>query len=72
MTGGNTPLYAATQDRFEFVRELYERHPESVQVTRKFGRWHHHVNYDQFKQKLQRKHAAPAGVNEYGMRLYKK
>jgi len=72
MTGGNTPLYAATQDRFEFVRELYEHHPKSVQVTRKFGRWHHHVNYDQFKQKLQRKHAAPAGVNEYGMRLYKK
>lgn len=50
MKGGNTDdLYANTDDRLEFAQSLVDQHPDVVQVTRKFGRWHHQVDYRPFK-----------------------
>lgn len=70
MKGGNTEeLYAKTQQRLEFVESLKNQHPEHVKITKKYGRWHHHVNYDGFRQQLKLKSDIniPDGVNEFGL-----
>jgi hypothetical protein len=76
MKGGNTDeLYrkdAAFDGRLEMARSLQRQHPDVVKVTRKWGRWQHHVDYRPFKgNKLIRKPGVvvPEGVNDYGMRL---
>jgi hypothetical protein len=73
MKGGNTEeLYAATDDRREFAESLRDQHPDVVRVTRKFGRWHHHVNYKPFKNNklvLRDEIEIPEGINNYGMVL---
>ena len=69
--GGNTDeLYKLTDNRREFAESLKEQHPDVVDVTWKFGRWHHQVNYKPFKKnKLIKKQGIriPKGVNNYGM-----
>ena len=57
MKGGNTEeVYGDTDNRLEFAESLREQHPDVVEVTKKFGRWHHQVNYKPFKRnKLIRK-----------------
>ena len=73
MKGGNTDeIYGKTDDRKEFAESLATQHPDVAKVTKKFGRWHHHVDYSQFK----RNELQPAddlkvdkGVNNYGMKL---
>lgn len=73
MKGGNTDtIYNTGDQRKEFAESLKEQHPDVVDVTWKFGRWHHQVNYTPFKKnKLRRKPGLllPEGVNEYGMKL---
>ena len=72
MKGGNTDLYNKTNNRKEFAESLQKQHPEIVQVVKKFGRWHHHVDYSGFSQnKLEKKLGLeiPKGINNYGMKL---
>lgn len=75
MKGGNTDsVYADTDNRLEFAQSLVDQHPDVARVTKKFGRWHHHVNYKPFKQnKLRLKEGivVPKGVENYGMKLVK-
>jgi len=53
MSGGNTgDIYGATNDRLEFAESLASQHPDCVKVVRKFGRWHHQVDYRRFKRNL--------------------
>lgn len=69
--GGNTDeLYKHTDNRKEFAESLKEQHPDVVEVTWKFNRWHHYVNYKPFKKnKLIKKQGIEIskGVNNYGM-----
>ena len=72
--GGNEDIYNETNDRKEFAESLQRQHPDVVKVTRKFNRWHHHVNYKPFKNnKLIRvdnyNDIVNDGVNNYGMKL---
>lgn len=71
--GGNTEeVYENGDARLEFAKSLQEQHPDIVKVTWKFNRWHHHVNYDCFKNnKLIKKPniVIPEGINNYGMKL---
>ena len=54
MKGGNTDnVYTDDDNRFLFADSLRQKHPDIVRVTKKFGRYHHQVNYKIFKQKLQ-------------------
>jgi hypothetical protein len=72
MGGGNEEIYAETDQRLEFAKSLQVQHPDVVKITKKFGRWHHHVDYRDFKRnKLQRKPSKTPcrGVNNYGMVL---
>jgi hypothetical protein len=50
MKGGNTEeVYKSGQDRKAFVQSLINQHPDCVEMTWKFGRWHHNVDYSRFK-----------------------
>jgi hypothetical protein len=76
MAGGNTDeLYrrdGSFDGRLEMARSLQRQHPDVVTVTRKWGRWQHHVDYRPFRgNKLIRRPDAviPDGPDEYGMRL---
>lgn len=69
--GGNTDeVYKQTNNRKEFAESLKNQHPDIVEVTWKFNRWHHHVNYKPFqKNKLIKKQNLfiKDGINNYGM-----
>ena len=75
MKGGNTEeLYHKTNQRLEFVQSLKDQHPKYVKITKKYGRWHHHVEYSGFRQKLKLKPEIniPDQVNEFGILPNKK
>ena len=72
--GGMTPYYQ-DDGRWKMAEELRRKHPDVVKVTRKWGRWQHHVDYRPFKRnKLIRKPDVeiPQGVDNYGMKLVDK
>jgi hypothetical protein len=73
MAGGNTDsVYAETDNRLEFAQSLVDQHPDVVTLTKKFGRWHHQVNYKPFRgTKLIYKDGITVerGINNYGMVL---
>lgn len=62
MKGGNTDnVYTDGDNRMKFAKALQELHPDVARVTKKFGRWHHQVNYKPFKKnKLIRKTIPPS------------
>jgi len=69
--GGMTPHYQ-DDGRYKMALELFRKHPDVTKITRKWGRWQHHVDYRLFKaNKLIRKPGIeiPQGVNNYGMKL---
>jgi len=76
MKGGNTDsVYAETDNRLEFAQSLVNQHPDVAKVTKKFGRWHHQVNYKPFKKnilKFRDNYVSKYGVNNYGMILNQK
>ncbi len=54
MKGGNTTeVYkygeAGFDNRFKFAESLRQAHPDVVEVTQKWGRYHHHVDYSRFQ-----------------------
>ena len=71
--GGNTDsIYNNNSNRLDFAESLKEQHPDVVDVTWKFNRWHHHVNYRPFKKnmlKLKDGVVVPKVINEFGMEL---
>jgi hypothetical protein len=76
MKGGNTDeLYkqdASFDGRLEMARSLQRQHPDVVKITRKWGRYQHHVDYRPFRSnRLIRKPdlVISDAINEYGMKL---
>jgi hypothetical protein len=74
--GGNTnTIYNTGDERFQFAQSLADQHPDIVKVVRRYDRWHHQVDYKQFKNnKLIKKKdlIIPNRVNNYGMVLMNK
>ena len=72
-TGGNTEdLYFIEDGRLKMAKSLEEQHPDVTKVTRKWGRWQHHVDYRPFRfNKLNKIKGLdiPDQVNNYGMKL---
>ena len=69
--GGLTEKYAA-EGRLKPSQELQAKHPDVTRIVKRWGRWHHFVDYRPFKNnKLIRKSAAShaAKTNDYGMKL---
>jgi hypothetical protein len=51
---------------------LVDMHPDVARVVWRYGRWHHYVDYSQFKKnelRYKKKIVVPEGINNYGMRL---
>lgn len=53
MKGGNTEeIYKYGEgeydNRYAFAKSLYDQHPDVVNITKKWGRYHHHVDYTKF------------------------
>jgi len=73
MKGGNTDsVYIDGDNRLKFAKSLRDQHPDIVKVTKKYGRWHHQVDYRPFKNnKLIKKPGLviPDRINNYGMVL---
>ena len=76
MKGGNTGnVYNTGDHRKAFAESLKEQHPDCVDVTWKFNRWHHQVDYSRFKknQLIMKLGVTKIPVdNNYGMELKKK
>jgi len=50
MKGGNTDdLYNNGDERWDFANSLKEKHPDCVEVIRRFNRWHHLIHYNKIK-----------------------
>tara|TARA_R100001163_G_C5041146_1_gene179266 strand:+ start:300 stop:1148 length:849 start_codon:yes stop_codon:yes gene_type:complete len=48
--GGNTDsIYNQDDNRLAFAESLQKQHPDCVKVTKKFGRFHHQVDYKKFQ-----------------------
>lgn len=60
MSGGNTDELYAGDGRLAMAESLRDQHPDVVTITRKWGRWQHHVDYSHFKRNalLPRREAA--------------
>jgi hypothetical protein len=75
--GGNTEEVYKVGDesnfdnRREFAESLKAQHPDVVEITKKWDRWHHQVDYTGFRQKLKLKQGIeiPKGENNYGIVL---
>jgi hypothetical protein len=70
--GGNTDELYQGDGRLEMARSLQRQHPDVVKITRKWGRWQHHVDYRPFSGNrliLRRGVTIEPGVNNYGMTL---
>lgn len=75
MAGGNTDnVYIKNDYRMGFAKSLKEQHPDCVDIVWKFGRFHHNVNYQQFKNNrlILKDGITPfPAKNEYGLKLIK-
>lgn len=74
MKGGNTDnVYIDGDKRRTFAEALKEQHPDVTEVVWRYNRWHHHVDYSQFNQKLEFRddYVKKSGVNEMGMKMVK-
>lgn len=73
LKGGNTDtVYGVNDHRRSFAESLKEQHPDVTEVTWKFDRWHHHVDYSGFKRNplYLRPNVTPTkGTSDYGLKL---
>jgi len=79
MKGGNTEalylLDGQADGRLLMAQSLQQQHPDVVKITRKWGRWQHHVDYRPFKGNTPRLRPGvviPDEPNNYGMVLRKR
>ncbi len=75
LKGGNSDEFYFKEGTLEKSRMQVQVHPDVSKLVKKFGRWHHRVNYMPFqKMKLRRKkdYEAMLGKNDYGQKLVKR
>jgi hypothetical protein len=73
MKGGNTAAFYAAEGTLPKSKMLVEMHPDVTKLVKRYGRWHHHVDYSYFKDhnKLIRDPSVivQPGTNNYGLEL---
>lgn len=72
MSGGNEQIYDESNDRKIFAESLQKQHPDIVEVVRRYGRFHHEVDYSGFEKNLLIKKSGlniQEGINNYNMTL---
>lgn len=73
--GGNTEEFYEKEGTLNKSQMLVDMHPDITKLTKKFNRWHHHVNYNVFKTNLlikKNEFKNIKGINNYGMKLIEK
>lgn len=72
--GGNTEAFYSKEGTMPKSQMQVTMHPDVSRLVWKFGRWHHYVDYSQFKNNkliLKKDVIIPEEPNEYGMKLLK-
>ena len=72
LKGGNTDAFYAREGTLPKSQMLVREHPDVARLIKRWGRWHHYVDYRPFtRNRLRRKLGLeiPDGVNEYEMQL---
>lgn len=75
MGGGNTAEFYEGEGTLNKSQMLVDMHPDVTKLTKKFNRWHHHVDYKPFKGnilKFKDDYIKKYGINDFGMVLVKK
>lgn len=70
MKGGNTDELYQGDGRLKMAQSLVEQHPDVTEISFKWGRYQHHVDYRPFRNNrlvLRDDAAVPHDANEYGM-----
>lgn len=70
--GGNTDEFYLEEGTLPKSKMLVRLHPDVARLAWRFGRWHHYVDYREFrKNKLARRHDLniASGVDNYGMKI---
>lgn len=73
MKGGNTDELYVDDGRLKMAQSLQEQHPDVTKITRKWGRWQHHVDYSGFRKNkmiLKPGVVIPKGIDNFGMVLH--
>lgn len=70
MGGGNTAEFYAREGTWPKSKMLVDAHPDVARLVWKWDRWHHHVDYSQFKnlRLIRRDDYEPPAENPYRMR----
>ena len=75
LKGGNTDAFYAKEGTVPKSQMQVKLHPDVSKLTWRYGRWHHHVNYNKFKREnrliLRDDVVIKQGVNDYGLTLKK-
>ena len=75
LKGGNTDAFYAKEGTIPKSQMQVKLHPDVSKLTWRYGRWHHHVNYNKFKREnrliLRDDVVIKQGVNDYGLTLKK-
>lgn len=72
MRGGNTDEFYAREGTLAKSQMQVRLHPDVSKLVKRWGRWHHHVDYSPFKRnrlRLRQGVEIPQGVDNYGMVL---
>ncbi len=72
MAGGNTDEFYKEEGTYLKSKILEDMHPDVTTITKKFNRWHHHVNYAPFKRNIlvfKDDYNKVMGINNFGMVL---
>lgn len=73
--GGNSAEFYFKEGTMNKSKMLVGMHPDVCKLVWRFGRWHHHCDYNPFKGNmpiLKKDVVIPEGDNEYGMKLIRK
>ena len=72
MKGGNEEIYNNTNNRLEFAKSLELKHSDCVKTIKRYGRFHHSINFKKFKKNklIKKKNIKIINtVDNYGMYL---
>jgi len=75
LKGGNTDAFYSKEGTIPKSKMQVQLHPDVSKLTWRYGRWHHHVNYNKFKREnrliLKDDVKIEDKVNNYGLKLKK-
>lgn len=70
LDGGNTKNFYKEEGTYPKSKMLKDQHPLVTDITRKWGRWHHEVDYEPFKgNQLQPKADPDVTIGDYDLEL---